>query len=670
MASRQPATANIDARIKRIFDHLYANGPVRTPSAIAGEVGKLIRTATFIERATGAPAAFAFPEALRRQLAARGRDAVRSVASDVRARFAEMNAAWGLYAAEGLLLSDEDVAWCCGELQGERLSSEGRDVFGDAVEIFRTSWAKQSSGQFFTDGNVTHLAMTLLEFDPLAGDDLVDICCGTGGFLLAGLDAIRRAVAARGDERDEAVAVLAARALAGQEIDPELADMARASLVGRIGAAGRGLVERGDSLRPEAFRGGASRLREGSHACAASNPPFGSKITVKDPSLLEAYDLARRGRGARPAPCSPDVLLLERNIRMLAPGVGRAAIVLPYQILSGPQTRSIREWLLRQVVLQAVVDLPAETFQPHTGTKTALLVVRRREAPVRDARDLGAAPVFMSAPRWIGHDRRGKPVHARDARGRATEELRCDMGDVARAFLAFRRGEEPAAVHAESFVVSTRDVAADPGLRLNARYHRGGARPAADRPRARRGRTVRLGDVVERVFFPGRFKRRYVERSPGAVPFFGGANISQLIPPIDKWLAPDDPRLPDLVVREGWLLVTRSGTTGVVSSVPKAWDGVAISEHVIRIVPRPPALDPAWIQAFLRSGAGQAALARGVFGSVIDEITPEHVANLEVPLLEDAAAQARIARAVTQGERARQTAIERIAGAVAAIDEL
>src|SRR5690349_1977132 len=160
MASPPPATANIDARFKRIFDHLYANGPVRTPSALAGEVGKLIRTATFIERATGAPAAFAFPQTLRRALAARSGEAVRAVASEVRARYAEMNAAWGVYAGEGLLLSDEDVAWCCAELDGARLSSEARDVFGDAVEIFRTSWAKQSSGQFFTDGEVTHLAMT------------------------------------------------------------------------------------------------------------------------------------------------------------------------------------------------------------------------------------------------------------------------------------------------------------------------------------------------------------------------------------------------------------------------------------------------------------------------------------------------------------------------------
>ena len=60
-------------------------------------------------------------------------------------------------------------------------------------------------------------------------------------------------------------------------------------------------------------------------------------------------------------------------------------------------------------------------------------------------------------------------------------------------------------------------------------------------------------------------------------------NRSQLM--CDTNFAKDDPNINQLQVREGWILVTRSGSTGIVSSVPKAWDGFAISEHVIRIIP-------------------------------------------------------------------------------------
>ena len=430
--------AGLDARLGRVYDHLYANASFRTPAAIAAEVGKLLRTAAFAERGAGGPA-FRF-EASRRRALARGEPAaVRALAREVRAGYRAMRRAWRLYPGEALRLSDRDLAFCCAELDGVAFSAGGRDVFGDAVEIFRTSWAKRHSGQFFTDGRVARLAMALLEFDPRRGDDLVDVCCGTGGFLLAGLDRLRDLVARSGPEegREADVARLGLRALRGQEVDPEIRSAARASLAGRLGARGAGLVLGGDSLDPRAFRAGP--LREGRHRCAASNPPFGAKITVKDPGVLRHYDLARAPNG-RVGPRPPDVLLLERNLRMLAPGEGRLAIVVPYQILSGPQTRPVREWLLRQARLEAVVDLPAETFQPHTGTKTSLLLLRRRPRPLAAVDPGESGSVFMSTPRWIGHDRRGRPVFRRDPDGRSTGEVLSDIEAVAQAFEAWRQG--------------------------------------------------------------------------------------------------------------------------------------------------------------------------------------------------------------------------------------
>ena len=57
-----------------------------------------------------------------------------------------------------------------------------------------------------------------------------------------------------------------------------------------------------------------------------------------------------------------------------------------------------------------------------------------------------------------------------------------------------------------------------------------------------------------------------------------------------------------------------------------------MSEHVIRIVPDPAKLDPYYLLAFLRTEYAQEIIKRGVFGSVIDEITPDFIGEIEVPV--------------------------------------
>ena len=644
-----------DARIKRIYDHLYANGSVRTPLAIASEVDKLLRVASHMENGAGVFPAFSFAPEVRRAISQEKDRTIQAIATQVRECFTSLKSASGLHQGEDIRMSDNDLAWCCAQLDGVIVSSATRDSFGDAVEIFRTSWAKQSSGQFFTDGRVTHLAMSLLRFDPFAGDDLIDICSGTGGFLLAGLDRIRQLAVRRGlDTSSTELLAIAKRTLRGQEVDHDICDVANTSLSGRLGSR-ETFVHPGDSLQPLKRE---TPLREGSHLCAASNPPFGTKITIKSPRILARYKLASP-RGHRPTPCPPDVLLLEQNIRMLKPGMGRLAIVVPYQILSGPQTRYIRDWLIRHTHLDAIVDLPPETFQPHTGTKTSLLVVRRRLRPLDTINPSEGGTVFMSTPKWIGHDRRGRPVFECTPDGRQTTTILSDMERVADAFERFLQDQPPSAIHPESFAVPNTAVVADPDLRLNARYYR--ERDAIEASlSARTGwHTVRLGDLSKRIFFPTRFKRHYVEASKAAVPFLGGANITELVVKTNKWIGKSDPKLPELIVRPGWLLITRSGTTGIVSSVPTAWNGFAISEHVIRIIPKDNC-DPsmfAWVHVYLRSTDGQRALRRGVFGSVIDEITPEFVADVRIPIPGNTDIRSRIAAAVAAAEEARQRSI-------------
>lgn len=525
--------------------------------------------------------------------------------------------------------------------------------------------------------------MRLLEFDPRNGDDLVDICAGSGGFLLAGIKHIRSLIDSESPEEspEAQVVELAAAALRGQEIDPEICGIANAALSARVGKPGLTFISQGNSLQPGVFGlGHPLGLNYGKHLCAASNPPFGTKTTVKDPAILRQFDLARlNGRPAiadgvtslhrRPL----DILLLEQNLRILKPGQGRLAIVLPYQILSGPQALYVRQWLLRHAQLLAVIDLPNETFQPYTGTKTSLVVIKRRERPLEATLQHDEHLIFMSIPRWIGHDRRGNPVYERAPDGTSTDRVLSDFDSVGRAFEEFTSGGNLEGIHQRSFALPERYIIQDPLLRFNALFHRSsqtGLSLGSSGIKTARWGSVKMREVVQRIFYPGRFKRNYVDYSPGAVPFFGGADIKEMIVRTDKWLSPDDPKLEELRVKAGWLLITRSGSTGIVSMVPKAWEGFAFSEHVIRIVPDPSKLAPEYIQAFLRTRFAQEKLSRGVFGSVIDEISPNFVGDLDVLVPTSTEFLLYIVAQVQKAEDARQQALQRLFRAVDQLSDM
>ena len=676
-------TAEIHHRFSKAYDHLYANAPVRTPAAIAHEVGKLLHVALYLEEVKEVRPAFLFSQSELRDISSNRTDLPGKIASDVREYFGAMNDKWSLYPKGApIALADSDIAFSVGQLSGVSFSDPGRDIFGDAVEIFRSQWVKQQGGQYFTDQRVTHLAMELLEFNPWGGDDLVDVCAGTGGFLQAALHHIRLTEPQHTtDSNDDSRVVKVAQAtLRGVEIDREVADLANAALDVRLGQKACNIVSYANSLLAQTFDDPQFPIQYSTHRCAASNPPFGTKITVKDPNILAHYALARlyqrRPDGTleatgRLTSRAPDVLFLEQNIRILKPGDGRLALVTPYQILSGPQTLYIREWLLKQAQILVVIDLPSETFQPHTGTKTCLLVVQRREKPLQEV-NLSLDPqVFMSIPKWIGHDRRGNPVYKRQEDGIETSDILSDFGEVVQAFRSFKVGQTDCSkYHQDSFIVNPNQISDDPEFHLNARFYKPSKfksilMPTVQEKFARREWTVvRISDVVDRIFFPSRFKRNYVSAGEETIPFLGGSNISQMLINNHKWLRIDDPKLPELRVRAGWVLVTRSGSTGIVSIVPPAWDGFAMSEHVIRIVPKHNGIPSEYIFAFLRTKFAKEILERGIFGSVIDEITPDFVGTLEMPIPKSNPTLNAIVHKIQKGEAAKQVAIDSLLSGV------
>src|SRR6185312_1003109 len=117
-----------------------------------------------------------------------------------------------------------------------------------------------------------------------------------------------------------------------------------------------------------------------------TNPPFGAKLSIDDPIILEQYQLAhawdydakndswkiRQPRTLLKSQ-APEVLFIERCVQFVKPGTGIVAIVLPDAILGSPGLAFVREWILQQTRILASVDLHPDTFQPGNSTQTSLL---------------------------------------------------------------------------------------------------------------------------------------------------------------------------------------------------------------------------------------------------------------------------------------------------------
>lgn len=148
--------------------------------------------------------------------------------------------------------------------------------------------------------------------------------------------------------------------------------------------------------------------------------------------------------------------------------------------------------------------------------------------------------------------------------------------------------------------------------------------------------TLHDKSLVRDIILPCRFKRHYVSAEHG-VPFIGGKEILELNPGSDKYLSLKQHRdliANSLTLDKDMLLVTRSGTIGKVALVPEHWQGRAASEHLLRVIPSG-RHRAGYLYAWLSSEWALPLIRRHTYGAVIFEIDQHHLADVEVPLLEE-----------------------------------
>ncbi len=138
-----------------------------------------------------------------------------------------------------------------------------------------------------------------------------------------------------------------------------------------------------------------------------------------------------------------------------------------------------------------------------------------------------------------------------------------------------------------------------------------------------------LTHMIENAYYPGRFKRIYSNAQNG-VPFYLPSQMTDVYPKPEKYIsALTKCDISELHLKIGDVLLTRSGTIGNVTCVSKTLENKVFSDDVIRITPSNG--DTGFIYAYLRSTVGNTILQTNRYGSVIQHIEPEHLADIPVP---------------------------------------
>jgi type I restriction enzyme S subunit len=148
-----------------------------------------------------------------------------------------------------------------------------------------------------------------------------------------------------------------------------------------------------------------------------------------------------------------------------------------------------------------------------------------------------------------------------------------------------------------------------------------------------------LGNISD-VYHAGRLSRTYVDDPEYGVPFLKGGDILSADLSWLSLLSREQVKAnPVLIIREGWILITRSGTIGRTAYVRSDMDSLSCSEDVMRVVPDTGKVPPGFLYAYLIGRFGVPLVLAGAYGSIIKHIEPHHLVNVPVPRLDDSLEQ-------------------------------
>ena len=252
---------------------------------------------------------------------------------------------------------------------------DGHDFKGDMYEYLLSKLsASGTNGQFRTPRHIIDMMVSLV--DPQPGQRVCDPACGTAGFLISAFSHILHQNTKPADLKRGLVdgallkpaqwKFLEEQAFTGFDNDANMVKIAILNLY--LHQLEKAHISMMNPLTT-GFGGAYPGQR---FDVVLANPPFAGR--VQDESILSDLNYKLNTRAT-------ELLFLKWFIDHLAPG-GRAGVIVPNGVLFGSNNAatSLRDLLLTECELQAVISLPSGVFRPYAGVATAALIFQKGES--------------------------------------------------------------------------------------------------------------------------------------------------------------------------------------------------------------------------------------------------------------------------------------------------
>lgn len=229
---------------------------------------------------------------------------------------------------------------------------------GDVIGEFYHEFLKYSTGDGKGLGIVltpSHIAELFCELTlKMLGrkrfneeDKILDICCGTGSFLVGALN--------KGANRRESIY--------GIEINPDVFNLCLTSMI--LWGDGKSHIYRKDCFDKEVMK----TVSESNCNIAFLNPPYSQKKKKKKESEGKA-----------------EIEFIEHSLNLLKKG-GIGMAIVPLSVAIGTKFKKEREKIMKKHALEAVMTMPSNLFAGNnSGSHTCIMVWRAKERHNKEIR--------------------------------------------------------------------------------------------------------------------------------------------------------------------------------------------------------------------------------------------------------------------------------------------
>ena len=192
--------------------------------------------------------------------------------------------------------------------------------------------------------------------------------------------------------------------------------------------------------------------------------------------------------------------------------------------------------------------------------------------------------------------------------------------------------------HPQGWGVSMGSILEEEGIRLDAEHYDLKIMDNMDILAGSQRKLEPLSSLAK-IDLPGQFVRIWAKDSEHGLPYMNATDLMSFIalgkPAQMRYLSEaSDVDINRLIVHEGMILVTCSGTIGRVFEVPKALNGWAGTHDIVRVIPKDPDMK-GYLRVYLASRYAQIQILSHTHGGQIDHVTATQVGSCLVPILSE-----------------------------------